>query len=650
MQASTPYGSTAGSSSNLDADYYPPTLNDPIYFTREQHWVVERDNVIGHYIPILHDLSDSRSIVNELRSNSLFPSVDAPVFGQHGGDVLDGYQLSVTAGAGDIYYTLDGSDPRLAGGAINASAARLAGGSSAISLIGLEETAWRYLDTGVAQSDSEVVNGHPAYGVADWKHPDYDDSGWGAGQALLGYGAISGRTVRQVVNYGPDSGSKYTTTYFRKEFQVSDATSFSELLVKVIRDDGAILYLNGREIKRTHMNAGNQKYGDFARESGNPEGELLSLGSYALNPGDLVEGRNVLAVELHQIVAHSSDIGIDVELLATQTGAGNSGITLAQTGPVRARALNAGEWSALVEALFIVGDLASGSNLAVTEIHYNPLGADEGTEFIELMNIDPLSTIDLTHVSLTGISYTFPAGTTLEPLARIVIVRDQTAFAAAYNTDGMNIAPGDFGGTSLSNSGEEVAVIAEDGTTDIRRFSYDDQPDWPTSPDGAGYSLVMIAPQSNPPHGDPFSWRPSTVVSGNPGTSDAAPAFAGDPNLDRDRDGRPAFLEYALGSSDTVPDSGGALALGSGFFDDGSGTFDEYLTISYRRNLAADDVLYQVQTSTALTPGSWKNGAGFIAFVSSVNNGDGSATVIYRSTTPLASIPREFIRLQVISR
>ena len=36
----------------------------------------------------------------------------------------------------------------------------------------------------------------PSYGASDWKHPGFDDSSWATGQALLGYGAIDGRTDR----------------------------------------------------------------------------------------------------------------------------------------------------------------------------------------------------------------------------------------------------------------------------------------------------------------------------------------------------------------------------------------------------------------------------------------------------------------------
>ena len=46
----------------------------------------------------------------------MYPNVVAPTFNQHGGQVVTGFQLTMTAPAGTIYYTLDGSDPRTSGG------------------------------------------------------------------------------------------------------------------------------------------------------------------------------------------------------------------------------------------------------------------------------------------------------------------------------------------------------------------------------------------------------------------------------------------------------------------------------------------------------------------------------------------------------
>lgn len=122
IQETVPYADTPSSSIDIDADYYPPLLNDPIYFTREQHWITERNNITGHYIPTLHDETDSRSIIRELRSNNLFPAFDAPTFSQHGGEVSSAFRLTMFSPVGEIYYTLDGTDPRLPGGSLNPAA------------------------------------------------------------------------------------------------------------------------------------------------------------------------------------------------------------------------------------------------------------------------------------------------------------------------------------------------------------------------------------------------------------------------------------------------------------------------------------------------------------------------------------------------
>ena len=88
------------------------------------------------------------------------------------------------------------------------------------------------------------------------------------------------------------------------------------------------------------------------------------------------------------------------------------------------------------------------------------------------------------------------------------------------------------------------------------------------------------------------------------------------------------------------------MKIGAGMFSDGVGGSGEYLTISYRRNLAADDVEFEVQIATDLA--AWTSLG--TEFVSSVSNNDGTENVTYRSTAELASIPREFIRLLVTIR
>lgn len=63
-------------------------------------------------------------VLTQLIIDDLYPSTDAPVFSQHGGQISPGFMLMMNNANGDgtIYYTTDGSDPRNIGGNINPSA------------------------------------------------------------------------------------------------------------------------------------------------------------------------------------------------------------------------------------------------------------------------------------------------------------------------------------------------------------------------------------------------------------------------------------------------------------------------------------------------------------------------------------------------
>lgn len=607
-------------------------------YTRDNQWLAEQNRLIGSYFPVR-----SNNVLNNY--GSLLPNTEAPEFLINGtveenGVVPIGGTLQITANTGTIYYTTDGSDPRLEGGGINPNAIAIGGGNTQTSFIQLEESGWKYLDTGVAQSDSQIVVGHPSYNTNDWKHPSFDDSSWPSGQALLGYGGISGRTENTTLSL---QNPRLPTIYFRKSFNVTDANTFTQINLGIIRDDGAIIYLNGKEIGRTNMGGGNQQYGDFASGATANEGAIVNLGNISLAPGDLLEGTNIISVEVHQSSGTSSDTGLDLQLsgIAPSGGGGNT-VSLSGGALLRARALNGSEWSPISEGEFLVAPIADASNIAISEIMYNPLGTSEDGEWIELVNISD-ATIDLSNLSFDGIDYTFPLGFTLAPDARVVVVNNQAGFAAQYNTTGINIAPGEFSTSNLSNSGEEIALIDSLGV-DTRRFFYNDMFPWPTSPDGGGYSIVLISPETNPDHAIPTNWRSSAMPGGSPGTTDST-NFIGDPNADENNDGLTALLEYALGSTGgdgaTSPES--FPKPGTQFFDDGSGQFDEYLTLTYRRNLAADDLDFEVQVGSDLS--AW-DPLGTTP-VSATANGDGTETVVWRSLTPVKNLVREFIRLRV---
>jgi hypothetical protein len=81
-------------------------------------WNAERDRLLNDYFPVR-----SAVLLAQLRNTGLYPSLDAPSFSHNGGLVNHGTPLVITGPANStIYITLDGTDPRQAGGAVHPGA------------------------------------------------------------------------------------------------------------------------------------------------------------------------------------------------------------------------------------------------------------------------------------------------------------------------------------------------------------------------------------------------------------------------------------------------------------------------------------------------------------------------------------------------
>ncbi len=157
---------------------------------------------------------------------------------------------------------------------------------------------WSYLDDGSDQGSA-------------WRDPGFDDSTWSAGGAELGYGDGDENTI---IDYGPDPNDKYTTTYFRHTFSVTDPTQYDGLQLELKRDDGAIVYINGTEIIRSVMPTGIIAYDTLATEfSDHTEDVFLN---FSIDASVLISGTNMIAVEIHQWDSYSSDISFDLKLKA----------------------------------------------------------------------------------------------------------------------------------------------------------------------------------------------------------------------------------------------------------------------------------------------------------------------------------------------
>ncbi|MDF7822785.1 lamin tail domain-containing protein [Pontiellaceae bacterium B12227] len=475
-------------------------------------WTIKKNNYISSQIPQITD-----QVVERCRQAGLYPSLAAPVFSQHGGEVPEGFQLAMNEPA-TVYYTLDGSDPRLPGGGISPAALTLstASGETLIQ----KGAVWNYLDDGSDQGTA-------------WSESGFNDSGWASGPGELGYGDGGEATV---VGYGPDSENKYITTYFRHTIPaVKDAAAISSLTLNLRVDDGAVVYINGSEAARTRILPGSVSYLSPADSVAGGAGETTYY-PFDINPSPLVNGDNVIAVEVHQYSGTSSDMSFDMELFAHRFGSGGGGggsdIILDEDTVVKARSWDGATWSALTEAAFVIEgrEAAAIDNLVMSEIHYNPDGSDD-YEFIEFHNPSN-KRVDLSGVSITaGIHHTFAPGTSIAPNGYGVVVRNADRFESRYQDP---VSPWYFPeihvlgqwipSEKLDNGGESLMLFASNNVQ-IMDFSYDDGGFWPSRADGGGSSLELntplaapgTQPEKNDYLGNESSWRSSREYHGSPG-------------------------------------------------------------------------------------------------------------------------------------
>lgn len=154
---------------------------------------------------------------------------------------------------------------------------------------------WKYKDDGSNQGTA-------------WRALSFNDSAWASGPAQLGYGEDGEATV---VSYGPNSSNKYITTYFRRSFNVANPAAIGSINMNLVRDDGVVVYLNGTEIFRQNMGTGTVSYNTLAANASDES----TVYSTVISPSLLVPGDNVIAAEIHQTSASSSDIRFNLSLI-----------------------------------------------------------------------------------------------------------------------------------------------------------------------------------------------------------------------------------------------------------------------------------------------------------------------------------------------
>lgn len=169
-------------------------------------------------------------------------------------------------------------------------------------LLNVTTSSWRYDNSGVDQGTA-------------WRAPGFSDSAWSTGVGLFG-----AESTPAVYPYpfntsvpAPNAGG-HTTVYYRAHFNWAGGMTNFQLFTTNFVDDGAVYYLNGVEVARLRVAANPVLYASFASDQGS-EGAAEML-SFATN--NLVAEDNVLAVEVHQSNATSSDDVFGLSLSAVQ--------------------------------------------------------------------------------------------------------------------------------------------------------------------------------------------------------------------------------------------------------------------------------------------------------------------------------------------
>jgi hypothetical protein len=151
----------------------------------------------------------------------------------------------------------------------------------------------------------------------DWMSLSFDDSLWPQGPGGFGYGDNDDNTeIPQCIS-----------VFLRIKFSITDTSLIRSAVLNMDYDDGFIAYLNNKEIARTGLTGTDPSFDQTAADH---EAKMYSGGipeSFMISREELkkilLNGDNILAVEVHNSSATSSDLSSNVWLSFGITNSSN---------------------------------------------------------------------------------------------------------------------------------------------------------------------------------------------------------------------------------------------------------------------------------------------------------------------------------------
>ena len=289
----------------------------------------------------------------------------------------------------------------------------------------------------------------------EWHQTEYavDDQQWFLGAAPLGVARNELDPPANTPLVVPrDNDPRFNVHYFQTEFELTEEQLSKADIIEMTHfvDDGAVIFLNGQEIRRINLPGGELDFETRATIVAAP----TVIGPVIVDRDAFQVGKNVLSVQLHQDSNRSRDIAMALS--------------------------------------FSVGE-------QVTDVIPGVLAQENPEEWIELYNrgTEP---VDLTGWRLRdGVRFNFPDETVIGPGEYLVIANDDIALQAKYPD--ANIV-GNFSG-SLSDRDDRLRLYdTHDNLADD--VHYYEGGSWPELADGGGVSLELMNPFADNSKGE--SW------------------------------------------------------------------------------------------------------------------------------------------------
>ena len=160
-----------------------------------------------------------------------------------------------------------------------------------------QDATWRFFQTGFPEEID----------FTRWFEEDYDETGWGTGVAELGFDSAANSETTLLTR-------GRITYYFRTTFMVTQAQLdlANQLQLNLVRDDGAVIYINGNEVRRDNMPTGRIDDTTLAERAVAGTDESRVITTNHLSSQLLTVGENLIAVEIHQNSSGSSDVSFSL--------------------------------------------------------------------------------------------------------------------------------------------------------------------------------------------------------------------------------------------------------------------------------------------------------------------------------------------------